>query len=291
MVLSGVVRYPIKSARGEQLGTATLTAEGIEGDRRFMVTTSSYRHLTQREHPQLATLSASFGGGASSGRGDSVAWPLSLSWGGKTHTVGARHDRNVSVTGSIFGQEIALRDLGGEVAGWLEKRLGAGGKAWAPNLPSIASLLGQPRFRLARVPASSGRRAGLADASPILLLCEESVAGLNARRAASGLPPTGVDRFRPNLVVAGCARAHAEDEWVGSHIRVGSARFRIDSRCPRCTVPDVSQQSGAVDSPASGPMRTLKGYRAMGGGVQFGVYATPLTVGAQVRVGDEVAIV
>ena len=96
-------------------------------------------------------------------------------------------------------------------------------------------------------------------------------------------------RFRPNLVVSGCPRAHAEDAWRS--VRVGGATLRVTHPCPRCTVPDVAQQSGERDRAEAGPMRTLREYRSRpGAGVLFGVYLSPAEVGATMRVGDEVQV-
>ena len=153
----------------------------------------------------------------------------------------------------------------------------------------LPSLLNQPSFRLVHAP-DAVRSAGLADLSPVHLICEESLAALNGRRAAAALPPVPIDRFRPNLVLRGCGAAHAEDGWRS--VSIGDARFRVDGPCPRCTVPDVSQQTGKRDEPAaSGPMHTLRGYRSRAAaGVLFGIYLTPLTIGARVRVGDPVVV-
>ena len=123
--------------------------------------------------------------------------------------------------------------------------------------------------------------------SPLHLICEESLHGLNARRAASGQPPVDMNRFRPNLVVRGCPRAHAEDDWRS--VTIGGVELAVTHPCPRCTVPDVGQQSGRREVRDAGPMRTLEGYRRVGGaGVLFGVYLRPLSAGGSVRVGDAV---
>ena len=122
------------------------------------------------------------------------------------------------------------------------------------------------------------------------LICEQSLVGLNTRRAAEGLPPVGMDRFRPNLVVSGCPAAHAEDSWKA--VTIGGASFTVTHPCPRCTVPDVAQQTGRVDVAGAGPMRTLRDYRARASfGVLFGVYMAPDAPGASVRVGDAVRVV
>ena len=99
-----------------------------------------------------------------------------------------------------------------------------------------------------------------------------------------------MSRFRPNLVLSGCGRPHAEDAWT--FVRIGAdADFTVNGPCPRCTVPDVGQQSGVRDTPGSGPMSTLKGYRSRAGaGVLFGIYLTPVKLGARIRAGDMVEV-
>ena len=70
---------------------------------------------------------------------------------------------------------------------------------------------------------------------------------------------------------------------------VGGVELAVTHPCPRCTVPDVGQQSGRREVRDAGPMRTLEGYRRVGGaGVLFGVYLRPLSAGGSVRVGDAV---
>ena len=44
---------------------------------------------------------------------------------------------------------------------------------------------------------------------------------------------------RPNLVLQGCGRPHAEDAW--RRVRVGGAEVHVAGPCPRCGVPDVAQ--------------------------------------------------
>ena len=90
MVIRQLWRYPVKSGAGEQLQSAALTPEGLAGDRRFMVATfgSSFgpsatgRHLTQREHPRLATLRATLRerGGGSGAAAANAAPSLLLEW-------------------------------------------------------------------------------------------------------------------------------------------------------------------------------------------------------------------
>ena len=75
-------------------------------------------------------------------------------------------------------------------------------------------------------------------------------------------------------------------------LAIGSgAVLRISSPCPRCTVPDVDQRTGAVDAAAAAPIATLRGYRARAGrGVLFGAYTSALTPDATIHVGAPVQV-
>ena len=136
---------------------------------------------------------------------------------------------------------------GGGLAGVFSRVLSALGLP-QPAAPATTASTPAAGIRLLRAPVEgSGREGGLSDSSPILLVrhppahahsypstlplrlttsapspsrqpgtqvCDESLAELNARRAASGLPPAPLERFRPNLVVSGCAGPHAGPHTV-----------------------------------------------------------------------------
>ena len=286
--LSSLIRYPVKGGRAEPLTEELITAEGVLGDRRFMAARLDGTYLTQREHPQLATLETRVSSGT-----------LHLRQGARSLNV-TINTQGPTVGASLFGEPLRLIDQGPEVGVWLSSSglLGsAAGGGVNPVSQIQQALFGAPPYRLLRAPdapTSGGvalrRGAGLSDQAALLLICEESLAALNAKRARGGLYPVPMERFRPNLVLAGCGRAHAEDEW--SFVKVGrSAEFRVVGPCPRCTVPDVGQGSGVRDMAGAGPMSTLRGYRARAGkGVLFGVYLAPLNPGERVRVGDAVEV-
>ena len=290
MALSQLIRYPIKSARAERLDTARLTPEGVAGDRRFLVAnTMTNTALTQRDVPRISTLEARV-------EGDTLSLRA-----GPRHTNVTIQRAGMATRTTLFGESIPLLDQGRDVGQWLAKALDASGGGTedgdGPLGAALSALSGalRPRYRLLRAiddePTGSLRRgAGLSDLAPLLLICEESLALLNSRRAGAGLPPVPMDRFRPNLVVSGCPRPHVEDSW--RHVRIGATTLKVSGPCPRCTVPDVAQHSGERDSAAMGPMRGLREYRTRAGvGVAFGIYLSPTEPGATIRVGDAVEAV
>ena len=110
--------------------------------------------------------------------------------------------------------------------------------------------------------AFDGERTSYTDGFPFLLISEASLAELN-RRLAEPLP---MNRFRPNLVVAG-AEPFAEDRWQG--IRIGPVTFRVAKPCPRCVMTTVDQSRGI--STSTEPLRTLASFRRnTEGQVEFG---------------------
>jgi uncharacterized protein YcbX len=81
---------------------------------------------------------------------------------------------------------------------------------------------------------------GVFDTMPLSLITTQTVAELSAR-AAVELEPL---RFRPNLVVeAEGSEPFAEEEWVGSVLRIGAAAMRVDQRDSRCVVVNVDLET------------------------------------------------
>jgi uncharacterized protein YcbX len=127
--------------------------------------------------------------------------------------------------------------------------------------------------------APPGTRVSFADGFPFLLTAEESLADLNHRLAQS-LP---MNRFRPNLVVAG-GEAYAEDEW--HQIEIGSLPMRVVKPCGRCVVTTTDQ---ATAERGKEPLRTLATYRNRGGEVMFGQNVLHERAG-HLRLGDPVVV-
>ena len=74
---------------------------------------------------------------------------------------------------------------------------------------------------------------GIFDTFPLSLITTRTIAGLSEMVGQ----PLDVLRFRPNILVeASSDEPFAEDGWVGSVIRIGAARVRIDKRDGRCAV-------------------------------------------------------
>ncbi|MEO6700478.1 MAG: MOSC domain-containing protein [Jatrophihabitantaceae bacterium] len=135
-----------------------------------------------------------------------------------------------------------------------------------------------------------GDSLSLADAAPVLLTSEASLAQLNEwvadRAAAEGepvLPALAMARFRPNVVIDG-QRPFAEDGWQG--VRIGAVRFRLAELCDRCVMTTIDPDRLTTGKE---PIRTLARHRRWDRLTWFGVRLIPQSTGL-LRIGDQVEL-
>jgi hypothetical protein len=138
-------------------------------------------------------------------------------------------------------------------------------------MPDTANRLASRRGHTSQV--------NFADGYPLLLISEASLENLNTRLDE----PLPMNRFRPNLVVQGCA-PYAEDSWNG--IQIGDVRLHVVKPCERCAITTVNQLTAEKGKE---PLRTLATYRQSDGNVLFGQNLIHEGNG-MLRVGDEVEI-
>ena len=158
---------------------------------------------------------------------------------------------------------------------------GAEASAWASDwIGSPASIVFMPDNVLRPVNpdhARDGDIVGFADGFPLLLASTSSLDDLNARLEQ----PVPMDRFRPNVVVTGCA-PWLEDSWA--RIRVGDISLRVAKPCSRCVITTTDQRTAERGLE---PLRTLATFRALGNDVLFAQNCIPEGFGT-IAVGDPV---
>ena len=273
--LTALYLYPVKSCRGLAVAAAAVAAHGLVGDRRFLVVDAEDRFLTQRVHPRMALITTTLTSDAltlSSPQHGSVSIPLASNLRPQACTT-----RSVVV----WKDTVTADDCGDEPAAWLSDFLGLpcrlvhAGAAYSRPLPArkLPSTLD--------VRLSTRHEVSFADGFPFLVIAEESLADLNARLGA----PLPMNRFRPNLVVAGAA-PYAEDTW--GRFRIGGVVFHGATRCGRCVV-TTTDQFTAARGPE--PLRTLATYRRdAGGDGMFGRNLVHETKTGRLTVGDAVEL-
>ncbi len=257
--LASIHLYPVKSARGLSCPQVMLDRFGPVGDRRWMLVDPEGQFLSQRQMPALARLDA-----------QPLEGGLSLGLAGERLEVAVPTSAPREVR--VWDDTVTACDAGEQTAQWLSERF--------QRPLRLVHMPDDARRRVDTSYAHDGETVSFADGFPLLLLSAASLDELNARLSM----PVGLDRFRANLIVDGCA-AHAEDDW--QRIRIGEVTFTVAKPCSRCTVPSLDQRSGEKHPEI---LRALASYRrAADRKVYFGqnlLYANPGTL----RVGDQVEV-
>jgi uncharacterized protein YcbX len=93
-------------------------------------------------------------------------------------------------------------------------------------------------------------------------------------------------RFRMLVEIDG-VDPHAEDAWVGRHVRVGEALVGFNGHVGRCLVTNRDPESGLIDFPTLDLLREYRADESTTEPLPFGIYGQVIEPGA-VRVGDPV---
>jgi MOSC domain-containing protein len=265
--------YPVKGCRGFTVERATLAATGLEvdgiGDREWVVVDRDGEFLSQRELPKMALIETRLSGGA-----------LRLKAPGMLQLEVPLASEGDVVTVTVWNDRVAAVTQGDVADTW------------------FSAFLGQPcrlmRFDPEARRLSNSRYTGelqarykFADAFALLIVSAASLEDLNSRLARRSSTAVGIERFRPNLVLAG---VDAFEEDFVKRLRIGSVELNVVKPCVRCSVPNVDPATGETSQE---PGDTLALYRdsAAAGGVTFGVNAVVAAgAGAEVSRGDAVEL-
>ncbi len=246
--IAGLYIYPVKSCRGIHLDEIQLTQRGFSHDREWMVVRPDGTFLTQREAARLALVETVISAEALE--------ILAPDHGGMRLDLKIRPGEVTKCEVVIWKERCPALDMGPDAAAWFTDFLGF----------RVRLVRFDPKFRRLSDPVWTGASEAenlFSDGFPILILSEESLADLNSRITG---PPLTMERFRPNLVIAGTA-AYGEDRMES--LMAGTATFRIVKPCTRCVITNTDPISGVRGEE---PLRTLETYRRDErlGGVTFG---------------------
>lgn len=264
--------YPVKSCAGVELREAVLTETGLDLDRAWMVVDERGEFVTQRELPRMALVKPQLKLSEVVLRAPGM---LAL------HLAIDTVEEPVRVR--VWDDEVPAFDMGDIAAQWFGDFLGR----------KLRLVRFDPDHRrLSSMKWTGGAEAlnQFSDAYPLLVASTASLAELNAKLAAAGHAPVGMERFRPNLVLDGL-EAHDEDRLDLIRIRTdeGEVQLRPVKPCARCPIPNIDPATGESDPVVSD---TLQGYRRnplLDGAVTFGMNAIVVAgVDATLRVGQDV---
>ena len=245
--------YPVKSCAGVELQEAMLTETGLDLDRAWMVVDSDGEFVSQRELPRMALVKVQL-------KFSEVVLraPGMLALHLQIDTVEA------PVRARVWNDEVSAFDMGDTAAQW------------------FTDFLGQ-KLRLVRFDPDERRLSSrkwtggvealnqFSDGFPILVASEGSLAELNRRLLAHGHEAVGMERFRPNIVLAGL-EAHDED-------RLGDMRIAADAEvvlrpvkpCGRCPIPNIDPATAVATPFVNDALQAYRSNPVLDGAVTFGM--------------------
>lgn len=264
--ISALYVYPIKSCRGVPVERATVRVRGLEHDRRYMLVDERGRFLSQRVYPGMASIGVELGADGYRVTAPNQT-PLEL-----PHALPVERESEVR----IWRDTIVAGLADASINHWFSSALGI-------NCGLV--YMGEQHHRAVPNDAAAfDDEVSFADAAPLLMISDASLADLNSRLER----PVSMRRFRPNLVVTG-TDPYAEDGW--RRVESDAVELEVGWSCARCVLTTVDPDTGAKD-PSGEPLETLRSYRRVGTGVMFGQNLLPrrlgeLRVGAELRITEE----
>ena len=275
--LSGTISrlfvYPVKSCAGIAVQEALLTDTGLDLDRAWMVVDAEGVFLTQRTLPRMALI-----------RPQLKTSELVLRAPGMLALHVAIDAVEGPATVTVWEDTVPAWDMGPLAAQWFSDFLGQ---------PCSLVRFDPDYRRLSSMDWTEGVEAPnqFADAFPLLVTSEASLAELNARLAATGQEGVGMERFRPNVVLAGFG-AHDEDRVDMVRVDAGEHEVHLQpvKPCSRCPIPNIDPATAQSSPTVSDTLQTYRQDARLGGAITFGMNAIVRQgVGQVLRVGQRVA--
>lgn len=244
-VVSTLRVAPVKGLATVSLPKIELDPAGSVEDRRLFLIDADGAVITLRSHPTLVRVLPDL---------DLAEGRLRITLPDDTTSETGLEDAAEPVTAQLFGKDRVGRVLPGDVAHHLSAYAGTS----------------------VRVVLADDIGTGW-DEGPVSILGSASA-------AAVGGPDQDLARFRMLIELQG-TEPFEEDSWVGSRLRIGTARIQVVQSLARCVVITQSPATGATDWDGLHALAQLRGRDNLCLGV-IGDVATSGTV----TVGDEVVL-
>lgn len=306
MKITHLYIYPIKSLRPISLPTATLCAQGLTYDRRYILLkvlpNGTFSPMFVGNEPEMAlfhcmltsptTFSVEYHTPSppvappTPSQQTILEVPIEPNSATlqkitlKLHTAPAypawRMPDNINTWFSeCFGYECILAYIGDSLGVKTEDKKA---QAWIPKLKTV-------------IPGQLDA-VNFSDGAALLVASASSLQDLHPRL------PDGekviLEKFRPNIVIDGDGTPWAEDYWAELTVPRLGGRIILTSNCARCRSINVDLDKGKMGEGESGKLlkKLMKDRRIDPGNKWepiFGRYGFP-TVGGEIRVGDEVVL-
>ena len=263
-ILSEIWVYPVKSCAGISVRQSALTETGLEWDRTWMVVDAQGQMVSQRDIPAMALINARFKAGDVMLRAPGMlALHLALDQAEGATRV------------SVWGHDMPAYDMGDLAAHWVTDFLSQTPAGRAMGALRLARF--DPDHQRPSDPVWSRGNAGLntfGDGFPLLIVGASSIQEFNRRAHAMGRAAVEVQRFRPNLVIAGL-EPHQEDRI--SRLILSTAQGEVEitpvKPCVRCAIPDIDPANGQPDAAVQPVLHSYRQDERMQGALTFGMNA------------------
>lgn len=261
--------YPVKSCAGVELPEVLLTETGLEFDRAWMVVDATGEFVSQRQLPRMALIQPQMKQTEMVLRAPGM---LAL------HIAFDRVEGPVRV--KVWRDEVAAYDMGDIAAQWFNDFLSEPGK---PQNLRLARFDPEHK-RLSNMKWTEGVEAPnqFADGFPLLVVSEASLTELNDKLVAAGHDAVTMQRFRPNVVLAGID-TQDEDRVESLHITTGEGEAELKGvkPCPRCPIPDIDPLTAISTPEVNDMLRTFRKNPRVDGAVTFGMNCIVIEGGAE----------
>lgn len=269
--LSQINVFPVKSLDGYSPSEAIVEPQGLQYDRRWLITDEEGMFLTRRTIRKMTGLRAEIAG----------------DW----LRIASKTDANNSIRIGIYESSGSLN-----VKVWDDRVKAFSVSTTADDFLSdflgvkcrLVKLDDKADRQIDRKYAPEGAFVSFADAFPFMIIGSSSFADLNTR-LENKLQSCSA-RFRPNFVFEG-GLPYCEDYW--KMVKIGDTIFSGRKNCGRCVMINVDPDTGESSSE---PLNTLASYRKSGNSIQLGRHmclGSPFRTKAEysyVRVGDEIEV-
>jgi uncharacterized protein len=260
-ILSQLFVYPVKSLAGFAVSQWQVAKTGLLYDRKWMLIDAQQQFLSQRKLPQMALIKTAID--------DKHLILSALNMPEIRLPLDNNSDETISC--QVWHDNCLAKTVSQEADSWLSE-----------FLKIDCRLVYQPEDSIRRVDQNYAQptdQTGFSDGFPFLLVSQASLDALNQTANLN----LSINRFRPNLVIGGCA-AYAEDYW--REISIGGIGFRLPKACSRCAVPGINPETAQHEKE---PLAALSSLRKWQQKTYFGQNALHNN-GGVLTVGDKVTV-
>ncbi|QQD18813.1 MOSC N-terminal beta barrel domain-containing protein [Spongiibacter nanhainus] len=277
--IASIWHYPVKGMAGSMMSEAEVDERGIEGDRLWAVRDVQRQEIQScKFRPQLLQCRASYASP------DMTVVNITFPSGERLQCGDSEANELIS---TLVGHPSELRHLEPASNEAFYRRYKQGDEHWLDELKNtFAREPGEPLPDLDNLPQEMQEYVSQLGTfflvSPLHIL---TTASLKHMHSLNPEADWHVERFRPNIVIETepGITGLAEQDWVGSTLRIGSTEIQCHDTAPRCGAV-VRKQQGIEED------RSILRSIVSKADQNLGIYGNNVIAGS-IRVGDAVYLV